>query len=95
MKKMGRVRLVTEAPQILGPAAHVEASHSSVVHAVQAPHSSRVLIFRCRCTTFPGSLTFQGFFKLRMNGNLIKIKNMRISLVENCCFKPFPPRVIG
>ena len=48
MKKMGRVRLETEAPQILGPGAHVEASHSSVAKAVQWPHSSRVL-FKCSC----------------------------------------------
>ena len=87
MKKMGRVRLETEAPQILGPAAHGEASHSSVALAVQGPHSSRVL-FICSCDeTFPGLLAFHVFFKLRMdglNGNLIKITNMQISLVDNC-----------
>ena len=86
MKKMGRVRLETEAPQISVPAAHVEASHSSVAKAVQGPHSSRVL-FICSCDeTFPGLLTFHVFFKLRIDGsigNLIKITNMQISLVEN------------
>ena len=45
MKKMGRVRLETEAPQILGPSAHVEASHSSVALAVQGPHSPRVFLY--------------------------------------------------
>ena len=83
---MGRVRQETEAPQISGPAAHGEASYSSAALAVQGHHSSRVL-FICSCDeTFPGLLTFHVFFKLRMdglNGNLLKITNMQISLVEN------------
>ena len=68
MKRMGRVRLETEAPQILGPGAHVEASHSSVALAVQGPHSSRVFIYVQLRTTFPGLLTSLVFFKLRMDG---------------------------
>ena len=65
---MGRVRLETEAPQILGSGAHVEASHSSVALAVQGPHSSRVLFMSSCAQLFPGLLTSLVFFKLRMDG---------------------------